>query len=123
MPIDELKQIDQRFAARYDLVNACLDFMRLDHHVKKVDFVTLVLRSPAVRVAEGLALPLKDVTDIELDDRGHIVAGGTDLERFSLDREAFFSVCMIGDDSFVRISPYSGSPGPANRTTTCCGTE
>ena len=84
--------------------------MRLDHHVKKVDFVTSCMRSPSVRVAEGLAVPLKDVMDIELEDGGHIVRGSLDLERFSLDPDVFFSVCMIGEDSFVRISPYSGTP-------------
>ena len=110
VPINDLRQIDQNFKGRYDLVSACLDFMRLDHHVKKVDWVTSCMRSPATRVAEGLAVPVKDLVDIELDDGGHIVSGMLDLERFSLDPEVFFSVCMIGDDSFVRISPYSGSP-------------
>ncbi len=110
VPIDTLRQIDLHFKGRYDLVNACLDFMRLDHHIRKVDFVTSCMRSPSVRVAEGLAVPLKDVIDIELEDGNHIVRGTLDLERFSLDPDVFFSVCMIGDDSFVRISPYSGTP-------------
>ncbi len=110
MPINELRQIDKRFDGRYDLINACLDFMRLDHHVKKVDWVTSCLRSPSVRVAEGLAVPLRDLTDIPLEDGGHMIRGMLDLERFSVDPDVFFSVCMIGEDSFVRISPYSGRP-------------
>jgi hypothetical protein len=84
--------------------------MRLDHHVRKVDFVTSCMRSPSVRVAEGTAIPLKDISDIEFEDGGHVVDGKLDLERFALDPEVFFSVCMIGEESFVRISPYSGSP-------------
>jgi hypothetical protein len=110
MPIDELRQIEGRFQDRYDLVNACLDFMRLDHHAKKVDWVTSCLRSPSTRIAEGLALPLKDLVAVPIDDDGHAIRGTLDLERFSVDPEVFFSVCMIGEDSFVRISPYSGSP-------------
>ena len=110
VPINELRQIDLHFKGRYDLVNACLDFMRLDHHVKKVEFVTSCMRSPSIRVAEGLAVPLKDLRDIELEDGGHIVSGTLDLQRFSLDPDVFFSVCMISDDTFVRISPYSGVP-------------
>ncbi len=108
--MSELKQMDQQFRGRYDLVSACLDFMRLDHHVRKVDFVTSCMRSPSVRVAEGTAIPLKDISDIEFEDGGHVVDGKLDLERFALDPEVFFSVCMIGEESFVRVSPYSGSP-------------
>ncbi len=110
MPIGELKHVDERFSGRYDLVNACLDFMRLDHHVKKVDWVTSCLRSPSARVAEGFALPLKNLMDVPMEDGSHSIRGVLDLERFSVDPEVFFSVCMIGEDSFVRISPYSGGP-------------
>ncbi|HEY3420641.1 MAG TPA: AAA domain-containing protein [Methanomassiliicoccales archaeon] len=110
MPINDLKHIDKRFEDRYDLVNACLDFMRLDHHVKKVEWVTSCLRSPSTRVAEGFALPLKDLIDVPLDDNSHVVRGVIDLERYAVDPDVFFSVCMIGEESFVRISPYSGKP-------------
>jgi hypothetical protein len=110
VPIKELQNIDKEFEGRYDLVNACLDFMRLDHHVRKVDFVTSCMRSPSVRVTEGIAVPLKDLRDIEMDGGEHVVSGSLDLERYSLDPDVFFSVCMIGEESFVRISPYSGSP-------------
>ncbi|MBI0583290.1 MAG: AAA family ATPase [Methanomassiliicoccus sp.] len=107
VPLGELRTIGQRFASRYDVVAASLDFLRLDHHVKKMEWLIGSMRSPSARVADGSCLPLRDVFPIDEDGR-KLVGGVIDLERFSIDREVFFSTCALDDGSFVRVAPYSG---------------
>ncbi len=107
VPLGDLKSIEARFEGRYDIVAASLDFLRLDHHVKKTEWLIDSLRSPSARVAEGTCLPLKDMFFFE--DKGKSFAGGSlDLERFSVDPKVFFSSCTVEEGSFVRIAPYSG---------------
>ena len=108
VPLRDLGTIEQRFSSRYSLVSACLGFLRLDHYVKKTEWLAECVRSPSARVAEGSCLPLKDMFSfVEEPDRTY-VGGVLDLERFSLDPSTFFSTCTIEEGSFVRISPYSG---------------
>ena len=55
VPVYELESMEHHFADRYDLVRACQDFLRLDHHRDKSEWLADLARSPAARVAEGRA--------------------------------------------------------------------
>ena len=107
IPLGELKGIRSHFSSRYDLMEACLDFLRLDHHVKRAAWLIDSLRSPSSRVSDGSCLPLRDMFTFEEDGNQHI-GGKIDLERFSLDPMTFFASCTLEEGSFVRIAPYSG---------------
>ena len=65
VPLGDLRSLGRRFESRYDVVSASLDFLRLDHHVKKIEWLIDSIRSPAARVADGSCLPLRDMFPIE----------------------------------------------------------
>lgn len=107
VPLGELRGIGSRFTSRYDLVESSLDFLRLDHHVKRSTWLIESLRPPSSRVSDGSCLPLRDIFTFE--ENGRCYMGGTiDLERFSLEPQVYFSSCTLDEGGFVRISPYSG---------------
>lgn len=107
VPLGNLKDIGSRFTSRYDIVDACLDFLRLDHHASKTKWLIDSMRSPASRVADGSCLPLKDMGLFHEEDGPH-VGGFLDLERYSIDKAAYFSSNIIDEGGYVRIVPYSG---------------
>ncbi len=107
LPLGELRSIGGHFTSRYDIVEASLDFLRLDHHVKKAAWFVNSLRSPSARVAEGSCLPLKSLFVYAEPGEQHL-GGEIDLERFSLDPRAYYASCTLDEGSFVRIAPYSG---------------
>ncbi len=108
IPLGELKHIGTHFTSRYDIVEASLDFLRLDHHVKRAAWLIDSLRSPSARVADGSALPLQGLFLFDEQGQGH-VGGEVDLERFCLDPQAYFASCTLDVGSFVRLAPYSGN--------------
>jgi hypothetical protein len=107
VPLGELRSLGMRFQSRYDVVSASLDFLRLDHHVKKMEWLVDSMRSPAARVADGSTLPLREVFPIE-EGSNNLIGATVDLERFGIDPRLFFSSCTIEEGAFVRVAPYSG---------------
>lgn len=107
VPLGNLKHIGSRFASRYGVVEACLDFLRLDHHASKTKWLIDAMRSPASRVADGSCLPLRELNLFHGDDGPH-VGGFLDLGRYSMDKDAYFSSSTMDEGSMVRIVPYSG---------------
>ncbi len=107
IPLGELRHIGTYFTSRYDIVEASLDFLRLDHHVKRAAWLIDSLRAPSARVADGSALPLRGLFKFEEEGQEH-VAGEVDLDRFRLDSQAYFASCTLDVGSFVRLAPYSG---------------
>ncbi len=99
--------MDERFASRYGIVDACLDYLRLDHHAKKTEWLIAAMHSPASRVADGTCLPLRDLS-LFYDKDGTHVAASLDLERFSVDKEVYFASSTLDEGGYVRIVPYSG---------------
>ena len=108
IPLGELRHIGTHFTSRYDIVEASLDFLRLDHHVKRAAWLIDSLRSPSARVADGSALPLRGLFRYEEHDQEH-VGGEVDLELFGLDPQTYFASCTLDEGSFVRLAPYSGN--------------
>ncbi len=107
VPLDRLDGIGDRFASRYSIVDASLDFLRLDHHAKRAEWLIEAAHSPASRVADGTCLPLRDLS-LFYDREGTHVAGTLDLERFSMDKGAYFASSAMEEGGYVRIVPYSG---------------
>ncbi|MDW5562106.1 MAG: AAA domain-containing protein [Methanomassiliicoccus sp.] len=107
VPLGRLREIGSRFASRYDIVDASLDFLRLDHHASKTEWLIDAMRSPASRVADGSCLPLRDLGLFHGEDGPH-VGGLIDLERYSIDKEVYSASSTIDEGGYVRIVPYSG---------------
>lgn len=93
---------------RDGVARAATDFLRLDQHVRRSDWVAAHLVPPVARVRAGRTLPLKQVkvgTDkstinavIELFAFGGLTLA--DLE----------ARCQFGPGSFARLSPWNGDP-------------
>jgi hypothetical protein len=107
VPLGRLDEIGSRFASRYDVVDACLDFLRLDHHSSKTEWLIDAMHSPASRVADGSCLPLRDLSLFN-DEEGTHVGGFLDLQRFSVDKDVYFASSTMDQGGYVRIVPYSG---------------
>lgn len=115
VPVEDIRKLERHFADRYGLVRACQDFLRLDHHINKSEWLANLSRSPAAQVAEGTCIPLRDVRFIK--DRGRDrVTAIVDLERFNISPQTFLLMCGLGE-GIMRISPYEGDlnrgPSPA----------
>lgn len=90
------------------VAKAATDFLRLDQHVRRSDWVAAHLLPPLARVRTGRTLPLKQVK--VGSDKSTITAvielfafGGLTLA----DLEAR---CQFGPGSFARLSPWNGDP-------------
>lgn len=90
------------------VARAATDFLRLDQHVRRSDWVASHLVPPIARVRSGRTLPLKQVKVGA--DKSSITAvvelfafGGLTLA----DLEAR---CQFGPGSFARLSPWNGDP-------------
>jgi len=93
---------------RDGVARAATDFLRLDQHVRRSDWVAAHLVPPITRVRTGGTLPLKQVKVGA--DKSTITAvielfafGGLTLA----DLEAR---CQFGPGSFARLSPWNGDP-------------
>jgi hypothetical protein len=93
---------------RADVARAATDFLRLDQHVRRSDWVSAHLVPPIGRVRAGYTLPLKQVKVGA--DKSTITAvielfafGGLTLS----DLEAR---CQFGPGAFARLSPWNGDP-------------
>ena len=107
VPVWELGDMERYFTDRYDLVRACQDFLRLDHHRDKSEWLADLARSPAARVAEGTCIPLRDVRFGKEGGRTTVEAE-IDLERFGISAASFLMMCSL-DGGLMRLSPYDGS--------------
>ena len=93
---------------RDGVARAATDFLRLDQHVRRSDWVAAHLVPPVARVRAGRTLPLKQVKVGA--DKSTITAvielfafGGLTLA----DLEAR---CQFGPGAFARLSPWNGDP-------------
>ncbi len=107
VPVYELESMESYFADRYDLVRACQDFLRLDHHRDKGEWLADLARSPAARVAEGTCIPLRNVRFRKEEGKTKLEAE-IDLERFGISVPSFLSMCGL-DAGMMRLIPYGGS--------------
>lgn len=107
VPVLELADMERYFADRYDLVRACQDFLRLDHHRDKSEWLADLARSPAARVAEGTCIPLRNVNFSKEGGRATFHAD-IDLDRFGISVRSFLLMCGL-DGGMMRLSPYDGS--------------
>lgn len=85
---------------------AAVDFLRLDQHVKRTEWLSALLVNPEARVLKGVSLPVRDVVG---DGAGTLTAQ-LDSERFDVPREQLTSVASIGAGSFVRLTPAPDDP-------------
>jgi len=107
VPVKELGDLERYFTDRYDLVRACQDFLRLDHHRDKTEWLAELARSPAAMVAEGTCMPLRNVR-FQREGRRTVFEAYMDIERYGMDLSSFLSSCGL-DTGMMRITPYDGS--------------
>jgi len=107
VPVADFAEMERHFTDRYDLVRACQDFMRLDHHMQRSAWLADLARSPAARVAEGACIPLRDVRFVKEGGRDRVTAT-VDLERFGMNPSTFLSLCGL-EGGMMRLSPYRGA--------------
>ena len=93
---------------RDGVARAATDFLRLDQHVRRSDWVAAHLAPPLGRVRAGRTLPLKQVRVGA--DKSTITAV---VELFAFGGLTLADVearCQFGPGSFARLSPWNGDP-------------
>ena len=107
LELSKLSSLQEEFKSRYTLKQACLDFLKLDHHLREAEWLSYNTRSTFSRVVEGSCLPLREIR-FEGSGRDTVMYAQLDLDRYDLDTNVFSGVCEFEKTSFVRIIPYSG---------------
>jgi hypothetical protein len=93
---------------RDDVAKAALDFLRLDQHVKKSNWIAEHLLPPLVRVPLGRTLPLRGMN---VSDDKKTITGRIELSGFNgLMLADLETRCSFAPGSFVRLSPWNGDP-------------
>ncbi|MDO9472010.1 MAG: AAA domain-containing protein [Caulobacter sp.] len=89
-----------------DAGRAAIDFLLLDHHVKRTDWLANGLRPVSARVYAGRTIPLRDVRAV--DDA--TIVGTLDLDAFGVAPADFAARCDLGEGSYARITPRGPDP-------------
>ena len=93
---------------RDGVARAAIDFLRLDQHVRRSDWVAAHLLPPAARVPTGQTLPLRGV---RVGDDKSTVTGLIDLFGFGgLTLADLAARTSFGPGAFARLSPWNGDP-------------
>jgi hypothetical protein len=93
---------------RDGVARAATDFLRLDQHVRRSEWVAAHLAPPLGRVRAGRTLPLKQV---KVGADKSAVVGVIELFAFGgLTLADLEARCQIGPGSFARLSPWNGDP-------------
>lgn len=93
---------------RDGLARAATDFLRLDQHVRRSDWVAAHLVPPIARVRAGRTLPLKQVKVGA--DKSSITAVVGLFSFGGLTLADLEGRCQFGPGSFARLSPWNGDP-------------
>jgi hypothetical protein len=93
---------------RDDVAKSAIDFLRLDQHVKKSNWIAAHLLPPIIRVPQGRTLPLKQA---RVGNDKRTITAVIDLTGFGgLTLTDLETRCSFARDSFVRLSPWNGDP-------------
>ena len=93
---------------RDGVARAATDFLRLDQHVRRSDWVAAHLLPPIARVPAGRTLPLRQV---KVGADKSTVTGMIELFAFGgLTLADLEARCRFGPGSFARLSPWNGDP-------------
>ncbi len=103
--------IDVRDLRQFDLGvedagRAAIDFLQLDHHVRRRDWIANGLRPVATRVYAGTTIPIRNVRPTGPDT----VSGELDLDAFGVLPIDFAARCDLGEGSYCRVTPRSENP-------------
>jgi hypothetical protein len=85
---------------------AAIDFLRLEHHVRRTDWLASRLVPPAYRVSAGRTIPVSQVVS---EGRAGLV-GRIDLTGYDLSADALQGHCSIREGDFVRLTPCAEDP-------------
>lgn len=93
---------------RDGVARAATDFLRIDQHVRRSDWVAAHLLPPIGRVPTGRTLPLKQV---KVGADKATVTGVIELFAFGgLTLADLEARCRFGPGAFARLSPWNGDP-------------
>ncbi len=93
---------------RDGVARAATDFLRLDQHVRRSDWVAAHLLPPIARVPAGRTLPLRQV---KVGADKSTITGAIELFAFGgLTLTDLEARCRFGPGSFARLSPWNGDP-------------
>lgn len=105
-PVIDVEQLRQFELGVDNAGRAAIDFLQLDHHVKRTDWLASGLRPVASRVYAGRTIPVRNVRSVGTAT----IAAELDLEAFGLAAQDFAARCDLGEGSYARITPRSDNP-------------
>ncbi|OPY31672.1 MAG: exonuclease V subunit alpha [Methanomassiliicoccales archaeon PtaU1.Bin124] len=85
---------------------ASIDFLRLDHHIKRGEWLSGMLQPPLDRCSSGRSVPVRKVEHMG----DGLLRAELDLDRMGIDPAIFQEGADLGEDSFVRLTPCSPDP-------------
>jgi hypothetical protein len=89
---------------------AAIDFLRLDNHIKRTDWIARHLVPPASRVSSGETIPVTAVRGNQ-----HSVTVRIDTAGYRVDINTLRFSSVFGEGSFVRLTPCSADPTQGQR--------
>ena len=104
-PLD-LEHLSAFRLERDSVRQASVDFLRLDHHIKRGEWLGMMLQPPLDRVSSGRSIPVRNVEHMG----DGLLRAELDLDRLGIDAAMFQEGADLGDDSFVRLTPCSPDP-------------
>ncbi|MGK7875375.1 MAG: AAA domain-containing protein [Xenococcaceae cyanobacterium] len=110
-PLVNLDELEKFSLGINTIAQASLDFLQLDHYVKKTDWITTHLTPPLYRLTSGRTLPLRDVSlNATNDYYNRRLTANIDLDNYDLSSEVVQANCTIEEGAFVRVSPCYEDP-------------
>jgi len=91
---------------------AAIDFLRLDYHIKKTDWITTHLIPPASRISSGETIP---VDNIWLYDEADEIHADICLENYDIDLYMLSISSVFSEGSFVRMIHCEEDPTEPQR--------
>lgn len=105
-PVIDVEQLRQFDLGVDDAGRAAIDFLQLDHHVKRTDWLASGLRPVTSRVYAGRTIPVRNVRSVGSDT----IVAELDLEGFGIASQDFAARCDLGEGSYARITPRGDDP-------------
>jgi len=109
----DLRELAQFSLNVNTLQHAARDFLVLDHHVKKNDWLYKLAIPPIPRIKNGRSLPLKNI--VPLDGKQKNFKAELDGSSISLDRQELMNLGSFSEGSFARLVPHSGNLAESQR--------
>lgn len=87
------------------IATAAIDFLQLDYHIKRTNWIADHLVPPIYRIPSGRTMPVSNVRVVRQQKWNIEIEATIDLSNYDLDYEVFKAGCTIENGDFLRLTP------------------